>query len=306
MISYPPHSRGFSLIELSIVLAIIGVTLGGALTLGTKQSEASKLKETNIKLDQIEQALEQYVTLHQRLPCPADGTSVMDAPSSNQFGIEGEASSTGCTGSNMNDGSTVYAGVVPVKTLGLPDNAMIDGWGKRISYAVDVLFANNNATNADCDGTISTACFQYTTTGRLTIQDAGGAARTTEAVYVLVSHGKNGYGAFPLQGGGRLAFPATPDTDEYENSEAEGGYDSIFIQKSPDNHFDDIVRYKPKWQLLNDANGITDPNSCIPARKVVEHPDNSGGEVENSCSGARNVTACERLATYVYHLCLQP
>lgn len=299
-------NAGFSLVELSVVLAIIGVTLGGALTIATKKSEASKVEETNTKLNLIEHALERYVAINERLPCPADGSQVIDKTSDNTYGVEGEPSLNGCTNSNFNNGNTIYSGVVPVKTLGLEDEAMIDGWGRRISYVVDYHFTNNSTTNPACDGTNSTVCFQYTTTGTLHVNDGNGAARTSEAVYVLISHGKNGHGAFTYYGSNtRISFPTSQDSDEVDNSGSQPSYDLTFIQKSPTTTFDDIVRYKPKWQLINDANGILDTHVCIPAKNVVDHPDVQGGDAENSCSNASDVALCQTLAAKIHHLCWQ-
>ena len=300
------RAYGFSLVELSIVLAIISVTLGGALTIATKKTESDKANETEQKLNEIEQALEQYVIDNQRLPCPADGSKTIDATSANAFGVAGSADDSSCGDANFNDGANVYLGVVPVKTLGLSDETMIDGWGRRISYAVDYRFANNNVTNEDCDGTTSTVCLQYTSAGGITVNDASGTARTTEAVYVLVSHGKNGHGAYPYYGSStRISFPSSVDDDEEDNSGSDSPFDAVFVQKTATGTFDDEVRYKPKWQLINDANGITDDNICDPAKEVIDTPDVAGGDPENSCSDATDVSVCEALAAKIYTLCLQ-
>lgn len=298
--------QAFSLVELSVVLAIISVTLGGALTIATKKTQSDKSNETELKLDAIEQALEQYLIDNQRLPCPADGSDIIDKASSNEYGVAGTASTSGCTAANFNDGSNVYFGVVPVKTLGLSDDIMIDGWGRRISYGVDYRFANNNTTNSDCDGTTSTICFQYTSSGSITINDSAGSPRTTEAIYVLISHGSNGHGAYGYYGSStRLSFPSSVDTDEEDNSGSDSPFDAVFVQKTSTTTFDDVVRYKPRWQLVSVANGITDSNICTPAKNVIDNPDVAGGDPENSCSDASDVTICESLAAKVYSLCLQ-
>jgi prepilin-type N-terminal cleavage/methylation domain-containing protein len=302
---YSQHA-GFSLVELSVVLAIIGVTLGGALSVATQKTEAAKLSQTREKLTLIEHSLEAYVALNQRLPCPADGTSIIDAATDNSYGVAGDPSSSGCTESNFNDGDNVYSGVVPVKTLGLNDETMIDGWGRRITYVVDYRAANNTITYPACNSSTNTGCFRYLSNGGLTIRDGAGGVKTNEAIYVLISHGKNGHGAFTYYGSSsRISFPSSVDNDEIDNSGNQTSYDAAFVQKSANNSFDDIVRYKPKWQLINDANGINDPHFCIPAKNVVDIPDVAGDPAENSCSNATNVTACEALAAKVHDLCWQ-
>ncbi|MBN8531987.1 MAG: prepilin-type N-terminal cleavage/methylation domain-containing protein, partial [Alphaproteobacteria bacterium] len=48
---------GFTLVELSIVLVIIALIAGAAITAGTTRLKTAKLNQTNLKLDKIEEAL---------------------------------------------------------------------------------------------------------------------------------------------------------------------------------------------------------------------------------------------------------
>ncbi len=291
---------GFSLIELSMVLAIIAVTLGGALTLATQKTQTSKINNTEYKIALIENALSAYLIKNKSLPCPADGTAIINNTNNNLYGIAGTVSERGCGYSNFNDGAYVYSGVVPTKTLGLADDIGIDGWGRRITYAIDFRFANNNITNASCNGVTNTNCFQYTSKGSITVNDSSGNLKTNEAVYILISHGKNGFGAFTYYGSkNRITFVKPYDNDEITNTGDKKPYNSIFIQKPTTESFDDIVHYNLKWQIVNDAGGITDPNLCIPAKNVVLNADN------NSCLGATNLTSCQSLAAKINSLCLQ-
>ena len=41
---------GFSLVELSVVLAVIGITISGALVIATKKTISDKIEETNYKM----------------------------------------------------------------------------------------------------------------------------------------------------------------------------------------------------------------------------------------------------------------
>jgi hypothetical protein len=141
-----------------------------------------------------------------------------------------------------------YEGLVPTKTLRLPDDYAFDGWGRRIMYAVSIAMTQQNAftTITANDGT-----------ARLTVNDASGHAKTTMAAYVLASLGTYGHGAYPRSGGGTPINYGTTNTDHLNNCDCNGsavsaGADGVFVQKIPKqdpttpnytNDFDDIVVY---------------------------------------------------------------
>jgi hypothetical protein len=82
------------------------------------------------------------------------------------------------------------------------------------------------------------------------IYSAALTAITNEAKIVLVSHGKNGKGAWTRNGSGKIT--ASSDTAEAENSDD----DYVFVQKAKTSTFDDIVRYKTLNQLVAEGKGI--------------------------------------------------
>jgi prepilin-type N-terminal cleavage/methylation domain-containing protein len=295
--------QGFSLVELSVVLAVIGITLGGALTIATKKTEADKVAETERKMDLIERALNRYLTTYytgwaQRLPCPAAGATAIN---SSTFGNEtATPTAAGCT-ADFNSGR-IYGGVVPTKYLRLPDDVMIDGWGHRMTYVVDYYFANSITTNSLCDGTAVAdhkTCFKYADSGTIRINDASGNARTTTAVYAIISHGPNGSGAWTYNGSAtRLA--ASADASEQSNAGNDAGsFDNIFVQKDKTSTFDDIVRYRTKWQIIDDAKAITDPDVCSAALYQVSNP----GDSNAACTGIGDETICRALAAQVNSWC---
>jgi len=68
--------RGFSLLELAIALAILGLIAGGTMQLVTVFSSEQRLDVTRQRLKAIEQALVRYASRHGRLPCPADAEAM--------------------------------------------------------------------------------------------------------------------------------------------------------------------------------------------------------------------------------------
>lgn len=125
------RQRGFTLVELAIVILIMGLVLGGlAMPLAT-QRENARLRDTAKQLEDVQQALEGFALVNGFLPCPA-------TPSSN-----GSSAAAG-------GACTVQHGFVPATTLDLAgsrndDNLLLDPWGSPLRYSV-------SASDADGDG----------------------------------------------------------------------------------------------------------------------------------------------------------
>jgi hypothetical protein len=88
------------------------------------------------------------------------------------------------------------------------------------------------------------------------VNDASGVPKTTSAVYLLLSYGKNGHGAYPQAGGNaRLANYISADADELTNchcntNAVDTGFSSIFVQKPLlAGAFDDIILYGTRADL---------------------------------------------------------
>jgi prepilin-type N-terminal cleavage/methylation domain-containing protein len=115
--------RGFTLIEMVMVLFIVALLLGGLLPTISGQVEQRRVSETRKQLDEIQQALIGYAVINGRLPCPA---------SSGSNGAESPLGGGSCT--------NFYNGFVPAATLGLSatdsSGFAVDSWGNRIRYAV--------------------------------------------------------------------------------------------------------------------------------------------------------------------------
>ncbi|MFA5826450.1 MAG: prepilin-type N-terminal cleavage/methylation domain-containing protein, partial [Gallionellaceae bacterium] len=91
---------GFSLLEMSIVLAIVGLLLAGLLPTLSGQIEQQHVNETRKQMNDIKDALIGYAIVNGRLPYPASASAV-----------------TGTTSAGVSD-STLATGVIPWVTLG--------------------------------------------------------------------------------------------------------------------------------------------------------------------------------------------
>jgi prepilin-type N-terminal cleavage/methylation domain-containing protein len=118
------RNRGFSLIEIAIVLMVIGALLGGLILPLSSQQDASKRRETNQLLDDVEAALLGFAAANGRLPCPATtGSAGQAAPN---------AATTTCT---------TWSGFVPARTLGVAgptdgNNLLTDRWLRPLRYSL--------------------------------------------------------------------------------------------------------------------------------------------------------------------------
>jgi prepilin-type N-terminal cleavage/methylation domain-containing protein len=239
--------RGFTLVEIAIAVFIITLLLGSILVPLTTQVEQRQVSETQKMLEDIKDALIGHAVAYGRLPCPDRITAGGGGPNDTaNDGVE-DHTGTACF-------SLTQTGNVPWVTLGL---GATDPWGNRFRYRVDPDFAHrtilfNFATSADlCVGSTASSCMSpYTAPGRLTVGTPG----PDGAVAVIISHGKNGYGAINTQTG--VQNPCPPggcSADEVDNSAGGTGYPSRSMTSvgAPAGEFDDIVIWISKFTLFN-------------------------------------------------------
>lgn len=249
----PRHHLGFSLLELSIVLVLIAMLISGGMVAFANSLDQRQYQDTLKRMKIIEDALRNYALAGRALPCPAQPTL---SDSHVNMGVSwhgGTACNTGMAGT-----SNRSIGLVPFKALGLPIDFAYDGYGRRMMYAVhDVAAQTTSTTPFDTYGPGSTSI------GNITIKNAAGQDITTNAVYALISFGKNGHGAYSRDGASRRSYGST-NADEQTNcfcnsSAVTAGSPTLgtFIQKQPEQvsgsplaGFDDIVVFKRRADLV--------------------------------------------------------
>lgn len=237
-------ARGFTLIEMAIVLVVIGLILSGGLLTLSPVLQGSRVSDTKSKLDAIEDALLVYSIQHNCLPCPATATTATGGANVGQA-LPQPLDANGCsTGACTN-----ARGVVPWVTLGLPEADATDAWGMRITYAI----TNGLATNGNMDRNGS----DYSPLGTLLVSDLNapaGSAVTTAAAYVLVSHGPDRAFAYAASTGNLQADPhGSANTDPQGRNAVTSS--TNFIQddiRTVENaaYYDDIVRWRSKPVLI--------------------------------------------------------
>src|SRR5512135_914574 len=210
--------RGFTLIEMAIVLVIITILLGGLVVPLSAQIQARRIAETNKTLEEARDALVGYAMTHRTLvgnkpylPCPdANGDGIEDARTANQCPQQ--------------------IGFLPWITLGTGSQ---DAWGNRL------LYATNSAVSNDSVGIDSTVV-PSASWNQVCSSHTCATVIAANLPVVLVSLGPNGWGAHNVNGG-TLAAPS--GTDELENLDGDNLFVSRFPTKpgDPNGEFDDLV-----------------------------------------------------------------
>lgn len=239
MDSHRHHPQaGFTLIELSVSMALLGLLMGavvmaaGSLSAGRPQEEAEKT------LARIEQALVDYVTVTGgNLPCPAEASG-------------SDAGEPDCTGGQEE-------GVPPWRVLGLSREDVLDPWGHFVTYRVHEPLTDDEHLKIDAEdlipqaGTSPLQTFLSGDDGKgLEVWAVGDTAADDAladpsegrgAAFILISHGPNG--AHALAGDGTTVTPAgDATTEEAQNSAGSDrttGSDAYHVADAGD----DIVRW---------------------------------------------------------------
>lgn len=172
------NNKGFTLIEMSIVLIVISLILGGVLKTVGVQRQQLKRDETRQILQSINQALIGFAITEGRLPCPDTDAD----------GIENPQNPDNTTDCDANEG------FLPFTDLGVGG---FDAWGNPFRYRVrgsgNLSFANQppaidgaGATTAD------DASFSMADVGNIRIEDSNGVLIANNIPAVVISYGENG------------------------------------------------------------------------------------------------------------------
>jgi prepilin-type N-terminal cleavage/methylation domain-containing protein len=123
---YPINTgqRGFTLVEIALVLVIVTILLGYTVAMFPLQQELKQYRHAKVEMDSVIEHLIAFAQINGRLPCPdtaGDGLEnwVIGPPVT-------------CIG---------YFGLVPARTLGMSGKfdaagSLLDPWGEGYGYAV--------------------------------------------------------------------------------------------------------------------------------------------------------------------------
>ena len=286
------NQKGYTLAELAISTSILAMLAVGGLSIMGKKNEADNLKETYTKLVKIESALESFIRVRRFVPCPAGpelssdnsannshrhfGYSVAynDDSNSQECDNDGNQDGRGDTDLNddgllnLNDLLTNATGAVPVRTLGLPDDYMYDGWDRKFTYRI----ARGAGRQEDFD--------VNTFHGDIGIMDRKGIHKTdinnlppnnNGAIYVIISHGSNGKDVAWGKNAGAITLQQATGVEGQNTNHTSKNY----IQSPKTDTFDDIVEFGLRKDVIQPFN-ITSPVdvsplTCENATELVEN-----------------------------------
>lgn len=229
-------NSGFTLVEMAMVLFIVTLLMAGLVPTITSQIEQQRTNDTRKQMSEIKEALNGYTIRYGALPCPARGLT----PTGQSYsGVA--AGVADCTLGEW--------GVLPWVTLGTSET---DGWGNRFTYRVTSYFTDTIASatyGASCtpNPAPTQASFALCSVGNLTVKSA--ASGTDVAVNipaVIISHGKNGAGAYTQKGTLR---PVGSSTDEVENNTHFSN--AYYVSHAQTPSFDDMVEWVTPNILYN-------------------------------------------------------
>jgi len=227
--------KGFTLVEMAIVLSIIALILGTGLTLLSAQHDQRRIEDTNSLLSSANEVLIGYALSHTAtdgrpyLPCP-DKMTTAGAGTAND-GVEDRTTIPGpCV---------VQEGNLPWVTLGLAPQT--DAWSNRLRYRVTDAGANHFSN--------SSTGMQLTFAADINVLDAAtGNSVVTGVPALVLSHGKNGLGAINATGGGN---PVATSADEQANTDMTVNFVSHAPAPAESGYFDDQVTWLSPNILFN-------------------------------------------------------
>ena len=233
-------SKGFTLVEMAVVVVVMALILGSILVPLSTQVEQRQVVDTQRLLEDIKEALIGYALAQAspHLPCP--DLTANAPPYTGNDGIEDRNLATGLCVS--------VEGNVPWATLGF---GAVDPWGNRYRYRVTQPFAQRAPA----------APFALSTQGDILVCPAStlclpGQALTVvppsdnSPVALILSHGPNGWGAVNAATSALNVKPASGTALGNDESANING-DATFVSRprinddgsNPSTEFDDIVTW---------------------------------------------------------------
>ena len=265
---FPQSCAGFSLIELSVVLVIMGTLMGLGLPLLTAWMSVYKTKQTHAHQTQVVTALAAYVLQTAKLPSPADPA----APPHEQ----------GIACSNLTQG------IIPYRTLGIREELAKDGFKQWMTYAPSShlldralqgppgnyknkkrkepkpLFLMEDDEKGQEQEQKLDSFFERFCKGSLSKDEGFTLKLTTETgqsvldkredsndfiAFVLVSHGPEGSGAYRVNGT-RDRFPVVNPLLEGENADDTLAFVTRPLVFQGENYFSHQLMWETKYNFM--------------------------------------------------------
>lgn len=280
---------GFSLIEVAIGLIILGLIIGPLIQTYNTFIQSRQVTISDGITRVVQSSLIKYVEKHGHYPKPANpgiaqgsaGFGAEDTTTPGGWPNCSATSTTVCqTTTNTYGGAVVLIGDVPFATLGLPFKSILDGYNKKLTYAV-TLDLTSSSTFDDTKGGIEV----LGSTG-LSIYDG----TTQRSHFVVVSHGENSDGAFNLGGIRGKACGTASTGKEFENCNNDGVFVNNYTQQ-----LDGLTVNTSIRNYANGANYFDDfvSTSNTATTGIWSYILNASGEIKSNNTGNVYVGKCD-------------
>lgn len=234
--NFKASDAGYSLIELAIVLTIISLIGGMSAPFLLQQIEKTRRETTQKHQQEVMESLASYLSFYKTLPCPADPTA------------RGEASGV----ARLQCSQASHAiGIIPYRTLGLPESVARDGYKNFITYAVEPKLISRPGSEFDykrfCEK-INARSLKVLDEKKVSVI----ASSEDCIIFVLISHGPTGYGAYNIEGTRTIKYSEEIGPSENEN----GNRDLTFITSPYSSHKNRLFRQSVVWKTQRTFAGI--------------------------------------------------
>ncbi|MDX2096040.1 MAG: type II secretion system protein [Alphaproteobacteria bacterium] len=231
------RTRGFSLVELAMVVAISGLMVGFALQSQQTTGMGNCYESSRIQLQDIRGAVERFARVNGRLPLPAARNAGVEAVT---YGREAASPAL------IDATGGASFGALPFQALGLNSSYAGDCWGNKFTYVVTTaLTTGAGYSNTNILGNIALKSSTTTTVNN-------------SIAYAVISHGQDALGAVKLNYTAASHGWCTGATLKHLNCNkasatvAGAGFNNG--KNAGANYFDDVIIFggKPQW-VVNGA-----------------------------------------------------
>lgn len=241
------RQRGFTLIEIAIVLMVLGILLGYTVAMFPRQQELKQYRAVEAEMETIIEHLIAFAQVNGRLPCPDTQAATLD----------GREDALGPVGA-PND-CAAFFGFVPGLTLGIDgfygaNNVLSDPWRTGYGYAVSSIGGAGSRTLVTANGIRTAGMNNVTPDLYLCDDNVTPPANDTDCTTVSGGDvlGANGEVAAVIISLGRdNAVPATSNIQTENQDDFDSGLsDKVYIYAPPRDDYDDRVSWLSTRRLF--------------------------------------------------------
>lgn len=243
-------ARGFSLVELAVVVGILGIALIGTFSNLGEFRTTAKQAETEQNLKKIKEQLIKFARINKYLPCP-DTNSTVD-------GRENRGNANTCSRD---------WGTVPYLDIGMKKNQVEDAYGNLIRYAVNSQTTDVSLMCQDVTSSASYFCndlpgagqafFSLTETAPLAVDPVTGNQNDGVGNYIVCNHNNadcsgntdlsTSSASVVLVAYGQGECSST--TAAQENCDTDQRYHQAKITSEEGKEFDDLIEYITGYEI---------------------------------------------------------